>query len=262
MSVTLDELYRMFLTFRSTVQSEGSGYVLRSKYGAGTLLVALSDSTPIAKTFAQFLALVGLSPSDGPTFDSLVITKTINGITITSLPYGFIMSGGDSAKYLTIDETTSISSKAAKNISVNEQTDSYTLVLTDAEKMIDMYSATATTLTIPKNSAVAFPVGSIVAVRQKGVGVVTIAPVDTDVTINAPGDLETSGQYTIGVLVKIGTDIWEAAGFGYEPEAEYLTAEDVHAAPVLGASANPISSNWAYVHNIEMFNKAAVLGTL
>lgn len=95
---------------------------------------------------------------------------------------------------------------------VNEQTDSYTLVIGDVGKIIDMNKDTANTLTVPKNSVVAFTVGTVVFIRQKGAGQTTIAPVDGDVTINNQDGLKLTGQYAGAALVKIDTNTWTAFG--------------------------------------------------
>lgn len=93
------------------------------------------------------------------------------------------------------------------------QTDSYTLALADAGKMVQMGKATAQTLTVPKNSVVAFGVGTQILIEQSGAGQVTIAPVDGDVTIqSADSALKTAKQYSVAGLVKLATDTWLVMG--------------------------------------------------
>ncbi len=102
--------------------------------------------------------------------------------------------------------------KALKDILINTQADDYTLALADDGKLVDMNKGTAVTLTVPKNAVVAFAVGTIIAIRQKGAGQVTIAPVDGDVTINYAEGLKTTAQYAMAALVKIDTNVWAATG--------------------------------------------------
>jgi hypothetical protein len=71
---------------------------------------------------------------------------------------------------------------------------------------------TPVTATVPKNSAVAFDIGSVITIEQQGAGVVTVAPVDGDVTINAFDELKTAGQYAVVKLIKVGTDVWTLIG--------------------------------------------------
>ena len=102
--------------------------------------------------------------------------------------------------------------QADKYIVTNPQSDSYVLVLSDDGKLIDMNKSSAMTLTIPKNSSVAFPIGTSIAVRQKGLGQITIIPIDGDVTINNPNGLTTVKQYTTVILLKIDTNVWTITG--------------------------------------------------
>ena len=109
--------------------------------------------------------------------------------------------------------TVTVSNIATANLITSEsKTDSYTLVLADAGKMISINKATATTLTVPKNSAVAFIIGTVVFIKQAGAGVVTVAPVDVDVTINSQDGLVLTGQYAGTALLKIDTNTWIAFG--------------------------------------------------
>lgn len=102
--------------------------------------------------------------------------------------------------------------KSIKHISINTQTDNYTLVLGDDGKLIDMNKATAVTLTVPKNSVVAFPTGTTIAIRQKGAGQVTITPVDGTVTIDSQDGLITTAQHAMASILKVATDTWVAVG--------------------------------------------------
>lgn len=95
---------------------------------------------------------------------------------------------------------------------INTQTDDYTLVLTDDGKFIDMDKGTAVVLTVPKNSVVAFPIGTTIAFRQKGAGQVTLTPIDGDVTIDSQDGLVTTGQHAVVSIIKVATDIWVAVG--------------------------------------------------
>jgi len=96
----------------------------------------------------------------------------------------------------------------ARDVSINEQTDSYTLVLADADKLIDMNKATAVTLTVPPNSSVAFATGTQILVRQKGAGQVTVSP-GSGVTIQAANSNDkTVAQHSLAGLIKVATDTW------------------------------------------------------
>lgn len=101
---------------------------------------------------------------------------------------------------------------ASSLITTNRQTASYTLVIGDANKLVELNVATANTLTVPLNSSVAFPIGTQILVSQYGAGACTITPI-SGVTVRSEGaKLKTNGQYSGATLVKIATDEWYAFG--------------------------------------------------
>lgn len=94
----------------------------------------------------------------------------------------------------------------------NTQTASYTLVITDINRAIEMNSASATVVTVPPNSSVAFPLGAIVEVSRYGAGTVTIAA-GAGVTIRSRASLLAIGnQYGAVSLRKRATDEWVLVG--------------------------------------------------
>lgn len=99
-------------------------------------------------------------------------------------------------------------------VSGNAQTGTtYTLALADAAHFVTMDNGSANTLTIPANAAVAFPVGTVITVGQKGAGTTTI-DATTGVTLNgvSGGQGDISAQWATVMLRKTATDTWEAWG--------------------------------------------------
>lgn len=98
-------------------------------------------------------------------------------------------------------------------VEINPQTGTtYTLALADVNKVVEASNASAITVTVPPNSSVAFPVGSVLEVCQTGAGQVTVAP-GSGVTLNSPaGALKTRVQYSSAVLRKRATDTWIVQG--------------------------------------------------
>jgi hypothetical protein len=133
----------------------------------------------------------------------------------------------DAADYLTIVDMTETGAARNKKIlvgellglatgsgvSINAQSGtSYTLVLGDANNVVQLSNAGAITLTIPDNSDVAFPVGTVVEIHHGGAGVVTFAE-DTSVTILSRGSLvDTAGQEAVAAIRKVATDTWRLTG--------------------------------------------------
>ena len=89
----------------------------------------------------------------------------------------------------------------------------YTLVLTDANKLVTLTNASAIAMTVPPNASVAFPTGTQIDLAQRGAGAVTVTA-GAGVTINthANDTLVMNGQYAYAVLSKIGTNEWDLFG--------------------------------------------------
>jgi len=87
---------------------------------------------------------------------------------------------------------------------------SYTLGLSDADfgLMLTLSNASAITLTVPNESSVNFPVGSLINFTQLGAGQVTVAAA-SGVTINSQGaKTKTTGTYAVGSLIKMSSNNW------------------------------------------------------
>ena len=101
---------------------------------------------------------------------------------------------------------------ALKDIEQNTPTASYTLVLADAGKVVEMNVASANNLTVPPAASVAFPVGTIIEVMQLGAGQTTIVA-GSGVTIRSPsGKVKLTGQYSSASLRKRATNEWMLIG--------------------------------------------------
>lgn len=108
--------------------------------------------------------------------------------------------------------TITVSDSNYSLIQTNRQTSNYTLVLTDVDKLIELDSASAITLTVPPNSSVAFPIGAVILVTQYGAGSSSIVA-GSGVTIRSEGGLlSISGQYAGASLIKRASDEWYLNG--------------------------------------------------
>jgi hypothetical protein len=98
----------------------------------------------------------------------------------------------------------------------NAQSASYTLVLADDGKMIEMNLSSANNVTIPLNSSVAFPIGTQITIVQTGTGQTNVN-VTTGVTLNCSpqstaNTAKLRAQWSSIQLIKRGTDTWLAIG--------------------------------------------------
>jgi hypothetical protein len=107
---------------------------------------------------------------------------------------------------------TLISGVLLETITTNRQTGSYTFVLADRGKLVEMNVAAANNLSVPLNSNVPFPIGTKIDVTQYGAGQTTILAT-VGVTIRtANGWTKLNAQYAAATLIKIGTDEWYLFG--------------------------------------------------
>jgi len=118
-------------------------------------------------------------------------------------------AGGYASKGITGDEIKNAITEVAHN---NQTTTAYTLVIGDRDKLVEMYHASANTLTIPDEASVAFPIGTQILIVQKGVGQTTISG-DTGVTVySEDSKVKTVGQFALATLIKCASDTWYLGG--------------------------------------------------
>ena len=125
--------------------------------------------------------------------------------SVTSTEFQYINS-------LTSNAQTQIDSKTNKLITTNRQTASYTLMLSDADKLVEMNVGSANNLTIPLNSSVAFSTGTQILLAQYGAGQTTIVATSGVTVRSNGGKLKLNAQYSGATLIKIASDEWYLFG--------------------------------------------------
>jgi len=103
------------------------------------------------------------------------------------------------------------------NLQLNAQTATYTVVLSDAFKLVTMSVGSANDFQIPTNASVAFPVGTVINVIQIGAGQTTIKAVTSGTTtISSTGATATApklrAQFSAASCIKVATDVWYVVG--------------------------------------------------
>jgi hypothetical protein len=152
----------------------------------------------------------------------LYTTRTINGISFNgsaNITVPSNVSPGADGNVMTSNGTLWTSETPPDTISLATvplvlvyPTDSYTLLLTDAGKLIIMDFGTAKNVTVPPSSSVAFTIGQRIWVTSIGAGVITIAG-GVGVNIRSLSSMtKISGQYGKIELLKIATDSWLLTG--------------------------------------------------
>jgi hypothetical protein len=143
-----------------------------------------------------------------PTIATPVLTLS----TTTSTTEGRIAWDSTNDKIIIGDGSTA-REFASSTLVTNAQTGTtYTFVLADKDKIVELSNASAIALSIPTNS-VAYPVGTQINILQTGEGQVTIAagtPATT--TVNGTPGLKLRAQWSSATLIKRATETWVAIG--------------------------------------------------
>jgi hypothetical protein len=138
--------------------------------------------------------------------------KTFATLNKTAVGLGTVDNTSDANKPVSTATQTALDLKTNKLIVANRQTASYTLVLSDADKLVEMNVASANNLTIPLNSSVAFATGTQILLAQYGAGQTTLVPT-SGVTIRSNGaKVKLNAQYSGATLIKIDTNEWYLFG--------------------------------------------------
>lgn len=90
-------------------------------------------------------------------------------------------------------------------------TNSTTLALTDAGKIVEADKATAIAITVPPNATIAFPVGTQIELVAVGAGALTVVA-GVGVTIRCARTLVFTTQWSGGTLYKRATNEWVLLG--------------------------------------------------
>ena len=183
-------------TFTGTVSG-----ITATMVGLGSVDNTADTAKPVST--AQQTALDLKANLASPTFTG---TVTLPSGTVTS---AMILDG--TIANADISTTAAIDLGKLADVSTSAQTASYTLVLADKNKIVEMNVASGNTLTVPLNSSVAFPVGSQINILQTGAGQCTITATG-GVTINATPGLKTRAQWSSATLIKRATDGWVLIG--------------------------------------------------
>jgi hypothetical protein len=209
-------------------QTSNSGKVLQTD-GSNTSWqsVGTGSVTTVSVTTAN-----GVSGSVSNASTTPAISLTLGGITPTSVAASGTVTGsnlsgtntgdqtlnsllpsqtGNASKILQTNGTnTSWASVSVANAiqTTNTQTGDYTLVLGDMGGRVEMNKATPLTLTVPPNSSVAFPIGSVLYPVRTGAGTLTIAQGSGVTVTGSAGSLTDPGLNVEMKLVKTGTDTW------------------------------------------------------
>ena len=199
-----------------------NGVVTNAKVATGIDAVKIADGTV---TNAEFQYIGGLTSDAQTQINSKEATitattsadyyrgdKTFATLNKAAVGLGNVDNTSDANKPVSTATQTALDAKTNKLVVTNRQTASYTLVLSDADKLVEMNVATANNLTVPLNSSVAFSTGTQILLAQYGAGQTTIVAT-SGVTIRSNGaKLKLNAQYSGATLIKIAENEWYLFG--------------------------------------------------
>jgi hypothetical protein len=185
---------------------QASGTYVNSVIGTSPASVSTSSGTSTVSIIASSINSTHIA-------DNAIVAAKIAAASVGTSKID--STGGSSGWVLTANGSSAatFSALATPSLAVtqNSQTASYTLVLTDQDKLIEMNAATALNITVPPNSSVAFPTGAQVHVLQVGAGQVTVVA-GTGVTVNSSDGLKLRTQWSPATLIKRATNTWVLMG--------------------------------------------------
>ena len=174
----------------------------------------MGDGTTAWNSLA-YAYTAGTAGATGPTGPVGATGPTgVTGITGPTGPVGATGPTGPSGPAGATGPSGATGAGGVENVNAQVGT-TYTFVLTDRDDLVTASNSSAQTYTIPLNSSVAFPTGTLINLIQIGAGQVTVSGA-SGVTIASTGATATTpktrAQYSVMTLIKAGTDSWYATG--------------------------------------------------
>lgn len=181
--------------------------VISSISNSGTVTIPTGTDTLVARATTDTLT--------NKTLTSPTITTPTFTLATTSSTTSGRMSYDSTNKKIQVGDGSNALDYASSTLVTNAQTASYTLVLADKDKLVEVSNASANTVTIPTNASVAYPTGTQINILQTGAGQTTISGT-SGVTVNSTGATTASpklrAQWSSATVIKRGTDSWVVIG--------------------------------------------------
>jgi hypothetical protein len=180
----------------------------------GSLLVGAAEIGDVSNTELQYLNGVTSAIQTQINAKANLASPTFTG-TVT-LPSDTSLGDISSTEFghlngVTSSIQTQLDAKQPISLATTNANSSYTLILSDAGKLVEANNASPMTITVPLNSTHAFPTGSQINILQTGVGQATIAAAG-GVTINANPGLKLRAQWSFATLIKRAENTWVLVG--------------------------------------------------
>ena len=197
-------------------QSRASANAQTNEIVIGTQAVGLGSNTAVIGATTQTAATIygllnatsGIS-APGGTFSAL--TRFTAGISAAGGTFSgtqTFVNGATFSSGINITGNVTASGALIGYQQINAQTGTaYTAVLSDVSKLITLNNASGITMTIPLNSSVAFPTGTVLYFAQLGAGQVGFTGA-SGVTLNFTPGRFLRTQYSTASAIQLSTNLW------------------------------------------------------
>lgn len=137
--------------------------------------------------------------------------RTDGTLNKSAVGLGNVDNTSDASKPVSTATQTALDA-IAQTLTANTQTSSYILAMSDAGKVVEMNSGSATTVTVPPNTDVAFPAGTVIEVFRLGSGTVTVQAGSGVTILSRSSLLGIGNRYGSASLRKRATNEWVLVG--------------------------------------------------
>lgn len=199
--------------------------VLLTASAASTVhkLVAGSDGQILSANSSVTGGLEWINPEvtagNTLTFTNKTLLAPVINLSTTASTTDSRISWDSTNKKILVGNGSTSSEFASSNMVTYAPTitnNNYTLVLSDKDKMLEINNTAASTVTIPLDSSVNYPIGSQIHLLQTSTGAVTVTPANGVVFDSTPG-VTLRTRWSSATLIKRGPNIWVGIGdFSYK----------------------------------------------
>lgn len=178
-------------------------------------------------------------------------------VTVTKMDRLTAITGKDGHLFALDESNDQIEFIDPTTLGEESATASRSAVLTDADGMVNVNSASAVTITIDEAATTTFPVGAVLSFRQEGAGDITIA-------YSGAASGPAAGTYKTGDIVTLwqtATDTWEAISNPADDIYYRTIALNTPGADVATVTNKDGFTTWEDIYLVGVYAEVATAGT-